>query len=49
MVDWEGGNKSWYKNGKAHREDGPSFITKDGYKQWWLDEKYIWDSEKNLI
>ena len=46
MVDWEGGNKSWYKNGKAHREDGPSFITKDGYKQWWLDGKYIWDSEK---
>ena len=30
MVDWEDGNKSWYKNGKAHRGDGPSFITKDG-------------------
>ena len=38
----------WYKNGNHHKENGPARIYKDGYKQWWLDGKYIWNSNKKL-
>ena len=44
IVEWEGGNKGWYKNGNFHREDGPTYIDIDGYKSWCLDGKFIWDS-----
>ena len=36
------------KNGGSHREDGPSFIGKDGYKAWRLNGSYIFDSDDNL-
>ena len=44
IVEWENGDKSWYKNGKWHREDGPARIHKDGYKSWYLDGKYVCSS-----
>jgi hypothetical protein len=31
------GNKSWYKNSKRHREDGPAYIGFDGYQLWFID------------
>ena len=31
------GSKSWYLNGKRHREDGPAIERADGYKEWWLN------------
>jgi hypothetical protein len=33
------GTKSWYLNGKRHREDGPAIEYSDGYKAWYLDNK----------
>jgi len=44
IVEFLSGSKWWYKNGKRHREDGPSFIYYNGEKEWWLDGKYIWNS-----
>ena len=29
------GTKTWYKNGKLHREDGPAIICHDGQKEWY--------------
>ena len=33
------GDKSWYLNGKRHREDGPAIEWADGDKSWWLNGK----------
>ena len=33
------GDKSWYLNGKLHREDGPAFEWSDGDKSWYLNGK----------
>ena len=48
IVEWESGNKSWYKNGRSHREDGPAYIRKDGVIYWDLDGRAIWDSHAKL-
>ena len=31
------GHKSWYLNGKPHREDGPAVEYANGHKSWWLN------------
>lgn len=31
------GYKSWFLNGKLHREDGPAIIWSDGLHEWWLN------------
>ena len=33
------GDKSWYLNGKLHREDGPAVEYADGTKSWYLNDK----------
>jgi hypothetical protein len=33
------GGKSWYLNGKRHREDGPAKEYASGGKHWWLNGK----------
>ena len=33
----EFGDKSWYLNGKCHREDGPAIEYADGNKIWYLN------------
>jgi hypothetical protein len=33
------GDKSWYLNGKRHREDGPAVEWASGDKSWWLNGK----------
>ncbi len=33
------GDKSWYLNGKYHREDGPAIEHADGYKEWYLNDQ----------
>ena len=33
------GDKSWWLNGKLHREDGPAYEEANGYKSWWLNDK----------
>jgi hypothetical protein len=33
------GNKSWWFNGKLHREDGPAIEYSSGSKQWYRNGK----------
>jgi hypothetical protein len=33
------GTKSWYLNGKRHREDGPAIEYTNGDKEWWINDK----------
>ena len=32
------GTKSWYQNGKLHREDGPAIERANGTKSWFLND-----------
>ena len=36
-VKVNNGTKSWYLNGKKHREDGPAIEYADGDKSWYLN------------
>jgi hypothetical protein len=36
-VDFDG--KSWWLNGKLHREDGPAVELSSGSKYWYLNDK----------
>ena len=49
IVEFENGDKIWVKNRKDHREDGPSYVRNDGYKEWWLGEKFIWHSNRTPL
>ena len=39
------GSKSWYLNGKLHREDGPAVEWPDGSKYWWLNNTKYTEAE----
>ena len=39
VVVHSNGTKSWYLNGKLHREDGPAIEWSDGAKSWYLNGK----------
>ena len=39
MEEGADGDKSWYLNGKRHREDGPAIEDADGDKFWYLNGK----------
>jgi len=39
-VEWIGG-RSWYKEGKLHRENGPASEWNDGEKHWYYEGKEI--------
>jgi len=42
------GDKTWWVNGKRHREDGPAYDGAiDNYKAWFLDDKKY--TEKKYI
>ncbi len=36
---YSNGTKSWWLNGKSHREDGPAIEGSDGNKFWYLNDK----------
>jgi hypothetical protein len=38
-IEWGGGLKEWYLNGKRHREDGPAVEWVNGLKYWYLHGK----------
>jgi len=38
-VDFNNGDKWWYKEGKLHRLDGPAIEFSDGEKWWYKDGK----------
>ena len=48
IVEWENGDIDWFKNGGFHREDGPARIYKEGFKVWYLDGKFICNSNDKL-
>jgi len=48
IIEWSSGIKGSYKNGKLHKEDGPAYIGKNGYKEWNLNGIYIWTSTSKL-
>jgi len=37
ILFYSSGAKSWFLNGKLHREDGPACEWGDGSKCWWLN------------
>ena len=39
------GNKSWYLNGKRHREDGPAIEYVNGDKYWYLNDMQVTEEE----
>lgn len=39
------GVKSWWLNGKRHREDGPAVIYPDGYRTWFLNGEELYEGE----
>ena len=36
-VKVDNGTKSWFLNGKKHREDGPAIEYANGYKSWYIN------------
>ena len=38
-VEYAGGTKEWYLNGKLHREDGAAVEWADGDKAWYINGK----------
>jgi len=42
---WANGDKSWWLNGKMHREDGPAYEGADGSKAWYLNGKEVTEEE----
>ena len=39
FVDTNSTFKSWWVNGKRHREDGPAVINEDASVEWWYDDE----------
>lgn len=39
IVEYDDGEKEWYKEGKCHREDGPAVELVDGTKIWYKEGK----------
>jgi len=37
--EFDNGLKTWFKNHKYHREDGPAIEYSNGVKSWWLNGK----------
>ena len=44
-VEYAGGTKEWFINGKLHREDGAAIECTDGYKAWYLEGKKYTQAE----
>ena len=38
-VEYDNGDKRWFKNGKRHRLDGPACEFINGHKAWYVDGK----------
>ena len=46
-VEYAGGHKSWYVDGKRHRLDGPAIEWADGDKEWWVNGGLMTEKEFN--
>ena len=40
-IEYNGGSKEWYINGKLHRDDGPAVEFSNGIKLWYYNGKKI--------
>jgi hypothetical protein len=38
-VEYAGGSRQWYVDGKLQRLDGPAYEGANGTRQWWVDGK----------
>ena len=45
VAVWPDGDKSWWLNGKLHREDGPAIEYANGDKSWYLNNKKVTQEE----
>jgi hypothetical protein len=41
IIEYPGGSKTWWLNGKYHREDGPAVEYPHGRKSWFLNGEYL--------
>ncbi len=49
MEVTEDGTKIWYnKESRRHREDGPSYETTDGYKEWYISGVNLTEEDFHL-
>jgi hypothetical protein len=46
-VEYAGGYKEWFVDGKRHRLDGPAFEFANGYKAWYVNGKKMTEEEFN--
>jgi len=44
---YDNGTKTWYMNGKRHREDGPAIEEADGSKEWYINGEGLTEEEFN--
>lgn len=45
LVEFENGDKIWFKNGLRHREDGYTvYYAKGDCKEWFLEGEQVWSS-----
>lgn len=49
IVEWDNGDKIWYKEGKRHKTDGPAVESLNGYKEWWIDGKIFESTRLNFL
>jgi len=49
FKDLSNGDKAWYKDGLAHREDGPAFITYNGCEYWYQNGKLHRENDPAII
>jgi hypothetical protein len=41
LCEYSNSRKSWWLNGKRHREDGPAIEHSNGYKVWYINDVRI--------
>ena len=49
IVEFSNGTKSWYKNGKRHRENAPAIIYSNGKTEWWINNKFFKKSQNKIL
>lgn len=47
IAEYSSGTKTWWYNGKLHREDGPAVEYRDGYEEWRLEDKEYYPKNLN--
>ena len=49
VIVYPEGSKSWWLNGKRHREDGPAIEYADGNKFWCLNGERVTEEEHKRL